>query len=256
MAPHENFANTSAEGFAGPFLAGASRARRKTHMTWPSTTAELTVVQREIGALSPAPWTPEHALLLIGGCFVCFPRQVAGAGAPGDPAWAAAVVMRDGKLEARALIEGFAGAGYEPGLLALREGALLEAAVRALPLLPDVLLVNATGLDHPRGCGLALHLGRVLSLPTIGVTHRPLLASGSWPDDVVGETSPLTLNGHRIGYWLRTKPGSRPLAVHAAWRTSAEVAVDIVQRALSGSRTPEPLRQAREMARSARATSP
>ncbi|MBV8941103.1 MAG: endonuclease V [Solirubrobacterales bacterium] len=43
-----------------------------------------------------------------------------------------------------------------PGTLALREGRLLEAAVRALPAMPDVLLVNATGRDHPRGAGLAV----------------------------------------------------------------------------------------------------
>jgi deoxyinosine 3'endonuclease (endonuclease V) len=36
------------------------------------------------------------------------------------------------------LVPGAARAPYEPGLLALREGALLETAVRALPELPEV----------------------------------------------------------------------------------------------------------------------
>jgi hypothetical protein len=56
------------------------------------------------------------------------------------------------------------------------EGPLLEAAVRALPAQPDVLLVDATGRDHPRRGGLALHLGAALDLPTVGVTHRPPVA--------------------------------------------------------------------------------
>jgi deoxyinosine 3'endonuclease (endonuclease V) len=42
--------------------------------------------------------------------------------------------------------------------------------VRALPVVPEVLVVNATGRDHPRRAGLALHLGAVLRLPTVGVT--------------------------------------------------------------------------------------
>lgn len=50
--------------------------------------------------------------------------------------------------------------------------------LRALPHMPDVLLVNATGRDHPRGAGLALHVGAAVDVPTVGVTHRPLLAVG------------------------------------------------------------------------------
>ena len=111
-------------------------------------------------------------------------------------------------------IDGRAGGPYEPGLLALREGPTLEAAVRPLSLPPDVLLVDATGRDHPRGAGMALHLGAVLGLPTIGVTHRPLLAGGDWPDDRRGATSPLLLDGERVGAWLRTHAGARPLAIH------------------------------------------
>jgi deoxyribonuclease V len=53
-------------------------------------------------------------------------------------------------------------------LLAPREGPLLEQAVRALPVAPEVLVVNATGRDHPRRAGLALQLGAVLGLPTVG----------------------------------------------------------------------------------------
>jgi len=56
---------------------------------------------------------------------------------------------------ATAVASGIAGAGYRAGLLALREGPLLEAAVRSLNQVPDILLVNATGRDHPRGAGLA-----------------------------------------------------------------------------------------------------
>ena len=147
---------------------------------------------------------------------------------------------------------GRAGAPYEPGLLALREGALLEAAVRALPARPKVLLVDATGRDHPRRAGLALQLGAVLELPTVGVTHRPLAAEGEWPADERGARSPLLLGGELVGYWLRTRAGTRSLAVHAAWRTDPDTAATVVLSA-SRARTPEPLRRARRRAREARA---
>ncbi len=137
-------------------------------------------------------------------------------------------------------------------MLALREGALLEAAVRALPQPPDVLLVDATGRDHPQRAGLALHLGAVLDLPTVGVTHRPLVAEGEWPPDERGARSPLTVDGELVGYWLRTRAGTRPLAAHAAWRTDPETAAEVVF-ATCRARTPEPLRQARRRAREARA---
>lgn len=150
------------------------------------------------------------------------------------------------------MVRGRAGAPYEQGLLALREGALLETAVRALPERPDVLLVDATGSDHPRRAGLALHLGAVLGMPTVGVTHRPLIAEGEWPADERGARSPLLLGGELVGYWVRTKAGTRPLAAHAAWRTDSETAAEVVLSA-SQARTPEPLRRARRRAREARA---
>jgi deoxyribonuclease V len=143
---------------------------------------------------------------------------------------------------------------YEPGLLALREGALLEAAIRSLPELPDVVLVNATGRDHPRHAGLALHLGAVLGIPTIGVTNRPLCARGDEPDNIRGASSPLLLGDDLVGYWLRTKRGVRPVAVNVGWRTGPAVAMDIVIGAARRARTPQPLRVARMVARRARGT--
>ena len=150
------------------------------------------------------------------------------------------------------IVPGRAAAAYEPGLLALREGPLLEAAIRRLPLPPEVLIVNATGRDHPRRAGLALHLGARLSVPTIGVTRRPLLAVGASPPDVRGATSPLRIGEEVVGYWLRTKRGTRPLAVHPAWRTDPETAVAVVITLTRRWRTPEPLRLARRAARLAR----
>jgi deoxyribonuclease V len=137
-------------------------------------------------------------------------------------------------------------------LLALRIGQSLEAAVRELPVTLDVLLIDATGADHPRRAGLAVQLGAVLAVPTVGVTHRTLMATGDWPPDEQGASSPLLVDGELVGYWLRTRAGRRPLAVHAGWRTDADTAVQVV-RAVARHRTPTPLREARRVARLARA---
>jgi deoxyribonuclease V len=129
----------------------------------------------------------------------------------------------------------------------------LEAAIRSLVERPDVLVVDATGRDHPRRAGLALHLGAILELPSVGVTHRPLLARGEAPTNDDGAISPLLLNNELVGYWLQTRRGVRPLAVHAAWRTTPDVAVSVVLALCHGQRAPEPLRLARRAAREARA---
>lgn len=60
------------------------------------------------------------------------------------------------RILARAVVEGIAHASYEPGLLALREGPLLQAALGALRHQPEAILVNATGRDHPRRAGLEM----------------------------------------------------------------------------------------------------
>jgi deoxyribonuclease V len=214
---------------------------------WPSSADALIEVQRTLAAARPPAWHLTRGAA-VGACYVCSSRAKRGHGAAGDSVWAAAAVG-----ENVTALRHEAGAAYGPGLLALREGAALEAAVRRLEVQPDVLLVDATGRDHPRRAGLAVHLGAVLDLPTVGITHRPLLAEGDWPDDEPGAHTPLVMDGEQVGSWLRTRPGTRPLAVHAAWRTDAATAVEVVLAVLTGHRAPEPLRRARRAAREARA---
>jgi len=229
---------------------------------WPASPDELIDAQRalaaEIADQRRADWAAPLSLPsrhpAVGACVVLFPRGQTGRGARGDPAWAAAAVLRGRLVIAEATLAGEAAGPYIPGLLALREGPCLEAAVRALAIRPDVLLVDATGADHPRRAGLALQLGALTELATVGVTHRPLLAKGHWPRDEPGAHSPLTLDGACVGAWVRTRAGARPVAVHPGWRTTLDVAIEVVLLCSIGHRTPEPFRHARKLARIARAT--
>jgi deoxyribonuclease V len=253
---------------------------------WPSAVEELVETQRLVAgaAQEVEPWEPalDQEGLWVGGCFLAYARGQAGPGGSGDRAWAAAVVWPrapgarkdlEGRTPDRALagsgpgvprqagdiaeqvvVGGTVPAGYQAGLLALREGPLLEAAVTSLQRRIAVLLVDATGRDHPRRAGLALHLGAVIGIPTIGVTHRPLLATGVPPPFKRGATSPLQIGADIVAYWVCTRSGTRPVVAHAGWRTSPETAVAVVLACSGqGARTPTPLGEARRVARETRA---
>lgn len=211
------------------------------------------------GRWRPAP-SAEEALaagrLRVGAVFVAFPTGSPGPGAAGQPAWAAAVLCTGpagARLAGRAVVDGVTGAPYVAGLLGRRCGALMERAVRALAALPDLLVVDATGRDHPRGAGLALHLGAVLGVPSIGVTNRELVAAGEEPGPRRGDRAPLLVDGVLVGHRVRTRPGTRALLAHAAWRTDPETACELLLALTGRWRTPVPLRAARTLARSARA---
>jgi deoxyribonuclease V len=221
---------------------------------WPLDFESLEAYQEQLAATTAVPWRPRDGVIRAAGCWVCFPHGQAGPGRAGDPAWAAAVLLTGDELVEQRVITGIAGAEYVPGLLAARVGRLMDQAVRALATRPDVLLVDATGHDHPRRAGLAVHLGSELAMPTVGVTHRPLLAEGDWPEDRRGATSLLRIEDEVVACRLRTRPGARPLVVHPGWQVDLETAVDIVLATSPRWRTPEPLRRSRRAAREARTT--
>lgn len=218
---------------------------------WPRDRDALVAEQERLRAVECQPWEPGVHLRVVA-AFVAFHRGEQGPGRAGDRAWVAAALTEGPRLRRVRVVAGTAGAEYLPGLLALREGSMLEAALAPLAAEADVLMLDASGRDHPRRAGLAVQLGERWGLPSVGVTHRPLLAVGSQPGSTVGATSPVTVEGEQVGCWVRTAPGVRAVVAHAAWRTTPDVAADVVLRCCAGSRTPEPLRHARRAARERR----
>ena len=257
---------------------------------WPGAADGLVALQEQLGTraaevLTAAPFRLPAAPL-IGGCFVAFARGEAGPGRPGDRAFAAALVWEPGHdsllrrgrggaparsvgralqgttraeprraadVVAQAVVQQAVGAAYVPGLLALREGPVLAAAIGALTQVPDVVLVDASGADHPRRAGLAVHLGWALGVPTVGITRRPLRAHGEEPELVRGTWTPLFLDGDVVAASVCTRTGARPVVAHAAWRTDVEAAVAVALAASTeGARAPVPLQEARRVAREAR----
>ncbi|MEB3756832.1 MAG: endonuclease V [Desulfurococcales archaeon] len=124
---------------------------------------------------------------------------------------------------------------YIPGLLAFREMppiALLLTWAKKRKLLPDVLIVDGHGIAHPRGFGIASHVGVVFDVPSIGVAKRRL--TGIEDDNKVVDKK----TGEIIAYILYK--GNRKIYVSIGHKVSLETAVNIVRRTWTRGRIPVP----------------
>lgn len=137
---------------------------------------------------------------------------------------------------------------YIPGFLSFREAPVIVEAVKQLPIKPDLLLVDGQGQAHPRGCGLASHVGVLLDLPTIGAAKSRLFGSYREPGVERGAWSPLLADHRVIGAVVRTRSKVRPIFVSVGHRITLEEAIFWVLQ-LSCYRVPEPTRWAHRYAK-------
>ena len=137
---------------------------------------------------------------------------------------------------------------YIPGFLSFRELPALLEALAMLSAAPDLVFVDGHGVAHPRGLGVAAHLGVETGLPTIGVAKKVLVGDFEEPGPMPGDRVPLLYKGRRIGTVLRSKLRCRPLIVSPGHRISHETAVEQVLARLAGYRLPEPTRLADRLA--------
>jgi deoxyribonuclease V len=133
---------------------------------------------------------------------------------------------------------------YVPGFLSFREAPLLLAAWERLSLTPDLVVVDAQGIAHPRRLGLASHLGLFLDVPTIGCAKSVLCGRHGDPGEEPGASAFLLDNGEVIGAALRTKRGTKPVYVSIGHKVDLEAALRWVMACCHGYRLPEPTRLA------------
>ncbi|HEX7022462.1 MAG TPA: endonuclease V [Trueperaceae bacterium] len=134
---------------------------------------------------------------------------------------------------------------YIPGLLSFREAPLYLAALSELSAPPDLLLVDGQGIAHPRGLGIAAHLGLHLNMPSIGVAKSRLYGQPegelAWER---GSAVPLVAKGKQIGWLYRSRDGVKPLYVSPGHRVGMREALDFVRQLPGRTRLPEPLKAA------------
>lgn len=133
---------------------------------------------------------------------------------------------------------------YVPGLLSFRECPVILRALECLREPPDLLLCDGQGIAHPRGLGVASHLGLETGLPAIGVAKSRLVGEhGPVPEEKGGWT-PLGYQGREIGAVLRTRAGVKPLFISPGHRISLPTAIDYVMACVTRYRLPETTRWA------------
>jgi deoxyribonuclease V len=138
---------------------------------------------------------------------------------------------------------------YLPGFFAFSAGPATLSAIKKLKR-PDLIMFPGRGIAHPRGLGLASHMGVLLDIPTIACSKTPL-----WRDYpklsqdkgayvfVKGE------GGRLVGAVARTREGKNPVFVSPGHKISVQTAVKIVLQCSPRYRIPEPSRQSHTLAK-------
>ncbi len=142
---------------------------------------------------------------------------------------------------------------YVFGLFAFREGIgfirCWEKIPESIRKAVDLIMVDGHGIFHPRGVGLASHIGLMTGVPTIGCAKDGPRENVILPDREVGSYSFLYTNGKEAGIILRTRQDTRPLWVSPGHLVGIDALRDIVLGFIDGYRIPIPIRSAHILAK-------
>ncbi len=134
---------------------------------------------------------------------------------------------------------------YISSYLAFRELPLLLELLREVRRqrqIADVLLVDGSGIAHPRRTGIATMLGIAAEMPTIGITKRLLHGRVDLKGLSFGELRPIVDGDSPIGYatvaWPKTR---KPIYLSPGQLISVERSADVVRRFLGIRRLPTPI---------------
>lgn len=128
---------------------------------------------------------------------------------------------------------------YISGFLGFRETDAILSVLNTLENNFDVLMVNGHGIMHPRGFGLASHVGLLMDIPTIGVAKR--LIDGKYKLYDGNLLRIIKFNGKSVGACNRQK------CISIGHKISLKTALDIEEK-ISIFKMPEPIRQAHILA--------
>jgi deoxyribonuclease V len=112
---------------------------------------------------------------------------------------------------------------------------------------PDAIILDAQGIAHPRGIGLASHIGLILDKPSIGCAKTRLIGEYNEVGKEVGDYTLLTIKGKVVGAVLRTRKNVKPVFISPGHKIDLNTSIDLVLKCCRGYRQPEPIRQAHNL---------
>ncbi len=133
---------------------------------------------------------------------------------------------------------------YLPGLLSFREAPVLLQTFEKLARRPDLVIFDGQGIAHPRGMGLAAHMGILLDLPTLGCAKGRLVGTHCPVGESKGSVSLLRRDTTVIGAAVRTRERVKPVYVSPGHRMDVAGAVQMTLALCRGYRLPDPTRRA------------
>ncbi|OYD13712.1 hypothetical protein CH333_10325 [candidate division WOR-3 bacterium JGI_Cruoil_03_44_89] len=145
---------------------------------------------------------------------------------------------------------------YIPGFLSFREIPVVMDTLLSLEIEPDVIICDGQGIAHPRGMGLASHIGVLFGKSTIGCAKSRLVGEYREPGVEKGSISPLFYRKKLVGYVVRTRRGVKPTFVSPGNLISPEEAVRVIMGCAMDRRIPEPVRIADKRSKELKRLSP
>ncbi len=112
------------------------------------------------------------------------------------------------------------------------------------------MVYDGQGIAHPRGMGLASHMGLWFDLPSIGCAKTPLLDEFISPGASKGSFEWIRREGKEVGAVLRTREKVNPLFISPGHRIDLLTSIHLILESCLGFRIPEPLRKAHQLAES------
>ncbi|MFH1424095.1 MAG: endonuclease V [archaeon] len=128
-----------------------------------------------------------------------------------------------------------------PSCEGFREGKVLADAIKSLDM-PPVYMIDGQGINHPRGLGIAAHVGLALGISTIGASRKLTFGQIENRDG----TEYVVENDEIRAQIVKQKMGSAPIYVSPGNKITLETAVSITKKCFSASQIPEPIRIAQE----------
>ena len=136
---------------------------------------------------------------------------------------------------------------YIPGFLSFREAPVLLKLIEEHSQLADIFIFDGHGVAHPRGLGIASHIGVLTEKPCIGCAKKKLVGNYILPEIDKGACSDLIYKNEIVGVVLRTKFNVKPVFVSVGHMVNLDQATELILNCTTRYRLPEPTRLAHQV---------